>query len=145
MLIAVIARNYLTNIFYFIVFCKYIKKLIEERQVDYISNYVVLVVGVLANFRFCLISFSKMFPKPAINAQNSSELTPVHYVCGISIFNTILIAGAVGTLIYNEDPLTNIFMLSIDLLIIIILNVIFTIWMMAKSKPDEYFEEKKKY
>lgn len=41
---------------------------------------------------------------------------------------------------------TNLFMLALDLLIIIVLNLIVTIWFVACSKSEEYFEEDvKKY
>ena len=36
-------------------------------------------------------------------------------------------------------------MLGIDLLIIVILSLIFTIWMISVDKPDSYFEDTKKY
>lgn len=36
-------------------------------------------------------------------------------------------------------------MLGVDLLIIVMLEVIFTIWMVSVDKPDDYFEGTKKY
>lgn len=36
-------------------------------------------------------------------------------------------------------------MLSIDLLIILIINILFSIWMVSTEKPEEYFETTKKY
>lgn len=36
-------------------------------------------------------------------------------------------------------------MLSLDLLIILIFNAIVTIWFVASSKPEEYYEDKVKY
>ena len=46
----------------------------------------------------------------------------------------------------NEQPLTNLFMLAIDLLVVILINVFVTIWFVSCKKPEEYFEsEVKKY
>ena len=46
----------------------------------------------------------------------------------------------------NEQPLSNLFMLGLDLLIVIILNIFVTIWFVASKKPDEYFDSDiKKY
>lgn len=144
-LITILVINYILNILYIIVFCKYIRKLLQDRQIDIISNYFVLFLGTISSFRFCLISFSKMFPKPNIWIENASQLTPVHYLCGISIINTILVLAATGTLIYNETALSYLFMLSIDLLVLTILNIFCSIWMIARNKPDEYFQTTKKY
>ena len=145
LLITVITINYITNILYLVIFCKYIKKLIQDRQIDYISNYIIVGLGTISNFRLSLLAYSKMFPKPKIIIENSSQLTPVHYICGISFLSTILILAAVGTMIYNSTLLSHLFMLSIDLLIIAILNIICSIWMIAKDKEDNYYETSKKY
>jgi len=60
-----IATNYLTNIAYIFIFIKYIKPLMNNpRQIDFISNIVVLVIGSLTNYRLALMAFSKLFPKP---------------------------------------------------------------------------------
>jgi hypothetical protein len=67
LLIVALVFNYLTNILFLIIFFLYIKPLISSpRQVDIITNGVVLVLGTLTNYRFCLLIFSKMFPKPQI-------------------------------------------------------------------------------
>ena len=145
LLAATIALNYILNIAYLIIFCKYLKKFIGDRQIDKISNYVVLTIGILTNYRFVLLAYSKMFPKPKMQVENASNLTPTHYVCISSIFVSILPLIAAGLLIYNEYPLTDLFMLSIDLLLIIILDLIFSIWMVSMQKPDDYFESTKKY
>lgn len=126
-----IALNYISNIIYIIFFCKYLKRYIADRQVDKIANYVVLVFGTLTNYRFSLLAYSKMFPKPKIEAENASNLTPLHYLCIGSIFVSIFPLIAVCVLIYNEYPLTDIFMLSVDLLIILIINILFSIWMVS--------------
>jgi hypothetical protein len=36
-------------------------------------------------------------------------------------------------------------MLALDLLIVIIINMLITIWFVASNKPDEYYEDKVKY
>lgn len=61
-----IVLNYVANFIYVGLFCKYLRKYIPDRQIDKISNYLVLVVGTLLNFRFSLLAYSKMFPKPNI-------------------------------------------------------------------------------
>ena len=62
-----LAINYITNIIYIFLFIKYIKPLISNpRQIDVIANVVVLVFGTVTNYRFALIAFSKMFPKPYV-------------------------------------------------------------------------------
>lgn len=62
-----LAINYISNIIYIVLFVKYIKPLITNpRQIDIIANVVVLVFGTLTNYRFAIIAFSKMFPKPSI-------------------------------------------------------------------------------
>ena len=56
------------NIIFAIIFWKYIYPLIKDpRQVDYITIGVVMVLGMLTNYRFTLLMFSKMFPKPRIH------------------------------------------------------------------------------
>ena len=144
-LTASLVLNYIMNIVYVIIFCKYLKKYIPDRQIDQISNYTVLFFGTLTNFRFCLLAFSKMFPKPSILVQNASKLTPLHYMCIATIFTEILPLAAAGILMYNAETLTDLFMLGIDLLILVILSLIFTIWIVAVDKPDDYFEGQKKY
>jgi hypothetical protein len=63
----ILAINYISNIVYIFLFIKYIKPLINNpRQIDVIANIVVLVFGTVTNYRFALIAFSKMFPKPYI-------------------------------------------------------------------------------
>jgi len=62
-----LAINYISNIIYIVLFVKYIKPLISNpRQIDVIANVVVIVFGTLTNYRFAVIAFSKMFPKPSI-------------------------------------------------------------------------------
>jgi len=135
-----IATNYLTNIAYIFIFIKYIKPLMNNpRQIDFISNIVVLVIGSLTNYRLALMAFSKLFPKPYIHINIGSKLTPVHYLCITSLILDILPIAACAIAIYNEVAGNNLFMLSIDLLIVIALNIIITIWFVACSKPEEYY------
>lgn len=65
-LASVIAFNYLSNFAYLFLFCKYLRKYIPDRQIDKISNYLVLILGTLTNYRFSLLAYSKLFPKPSI-------------------------------------------------------------------------------
>lgn len=97
-----IATNYLSNLVYIIIFIKYIRPLMSNpRQIDTISNIVALVIGTITNYRFALIAFAKMFPKPAIHIPNPSKLTPVHYLCIVSIILDILPLAACSLAIYN--------------------------------------------
>lgn len=132
---ASIALNYIQNFVFLFLFCKYLRKYVPDRQIDKISNYLVLVIGVLTNFRICLIAYSKMFPKPDITVENQSKLTPLHYMCISSLFTSILPLVASGILIYNEYALTDLFMLGVDLLLIVVISLIFTIWMVSIDKP----------
>jgi hypothetical protein len=140
LLIGSLLVNYLLNIAYIVVFIKYIKPLISNpREIDIISNVVVLVIATVTNFRFGLIAFAKMFPKPSIYIENQSKLTPVHYLCFVGMLFDILPIVACVMGVSNQNPLSNAYMLSIDILIIIILNLVLTIWMLAVKKPDQYF------
>jgi hypothetical protein len=107
----------------------------NPRQIDVISNGVVLVIALLTNFRFGLIAFSRMFPKPSIYVQNASKLTPIHYLCIISMFLDIIVLVACGIGLLNAKNLSNTFMLSIDLLILILVNYVITISFVSISKP----------
>lgn len=42
-------------------------------------------------------------------------------------------------LIYKESVGTNLFMLGIDLVVILAINVAVSIWMVAVPKPEEYY------
>jgi hypothetical protein len=97
-----LAINYIANIIYLILFIKYIKPLVTNpRQIDVISHVVVLAVGTLTNYRFCLIAYAKLFPKPTIHIENSSKLTPIHILAIITIFLDILPISACIVGIYN--------------------------------------------
>lgn len=96
-----VALNYISNIIFLVLFWKYLKKYIGDRQIDKISNYLVLTVGALTNYRFSLVAYSKMFPKPNILVENQSKLTPIHYMCISSLFVAILPLSAAGMLVYN--------------------------------------------
>lgn len=101
LLIAVIF-NYITNIVYTWIFCKYLKPLIQSpKQIDYITISTVTVIGIITNYRFCLLFFSKMFPKPQILIDYAARLTPVHYLCVSSIIFSIIPLAAGGMIVKN--------------------------------------------
>jgi hypothetical protein len=52
----------------------------------------------LTNYRFAIVAFSKMFPKPRINVEMAKHLTPVHYICFATLIFSIfpVIAGGIG-------------------------------------------------
>lgn len=63
-----LALNYITNIIYLYIFVKYLKPLVTNpKQIDVITNAVTLAIAVLTNYRFAIVAFSKMFPKPRIH------------------------------------------------------------------------------
>ena len=67
-------------------------------------------------------------------------------MCGIAIVLDVLPLAAAGLGIYNEPTKSDLFMLSIDLMVIIAFNVIVTICFIARDKDDEYFSDpNKKY
>lgn len=102
LLIVSLVVNYLMNIVFAIIFYKYLAPLVTApRQVDYITIGVVFVIGMLTNYRFCLIFFSKMFPKPRIHVEFSSRLTPVHYLCIASVFLSGFALAACGIILKN--------------------------------------------
>lgn len=97
-----VAFNYVTNIIYIVIFIKYMKPLLNNpRQIDIISNVVVLIVATITNYRFALIAYAHMFPKPNIYISNQSKLTPIHYLCLASLITDLLpvVACALGA--YN--------------------------------------------
>jgi hypothetical protein len=94
--------NYICNILYLIVFYKYIRPMISApRQIDYIAHIAVLIVGTLTNYRFALIAFSRMFPKPHIPVDNSSRITPVNYLAVSSVLLDLITLAAAGLLVYK--------------------------------------------
>ena len=102
LLIAALIINYVTNIVFGVIFYKYIYPLIKNpRQVDYITIGLALVIGMLTNYRFSLIIFSKMFPKPQVDVDYSSRLTPVHYLCVASVFLSGISLAASALIIKN--------------------------------------------
>jgi hypothetical protein len=97
-----VGTNYISNIVYIVLFLKYVKPLIANpRQIDVISNIVVIVVGTLTNYRFCIIAFAHLSPKPHIHIENASRLTPVHYLAIASIFLDLLPLSACIVGLYN--------------------------------------------
>jgi hypothetical protein len=101
LLISTLVLNYISNFVYIFLFCRYLRKFIPDRQIDKISNYFVLAISVLTNYRFSLVSYSKLFPKPNIMVENQSKLTPIHYLCIVSMIVIILPLAASGILIYR--------------------------------------------
>lgn len=44
--------------------------MILPRQVDKISNYAVLALSLVTNYRFYLLAFSRLFKKPSIEVKD---------------------------------------------------------------------------
>ena len=101
LLITVILVNYIMNTLYMVVFWKYLRQLIGNQQIDYISHGVVLFFAMVLNYRFGLLALSKMFPKPNINVDSQTRLTPVHYLCIVSIILSVILLTAGGIVLYN--------------------------------------------
>jgi hypothetical protein len=139
LLIVSIILNYLSNLIYLRIFCKYLLRSVSDRQIDKISNYVVLVVGTITNYRFFVIAYSKLFPKPNILIDHHSKLTPLHYMCIGSLVGELILVATAGILIYNEIHLTNLFMMGIDLLAVALLDMLATMWIVAVEKSEGYF------
>jgi hypothetical protein len=94
------------------------------------------MIGTVTNFRFCLVAFARMFPKPNIFVKDASKLTPIHYLCLTSICLDLMSVVACGLGLLKSQKLTNTFMLSLDLIIVIAINMAITIWFVAAKKPD---------
>lgn len=73
----------------------------SPKQIDYITMSTVGVIGLVTNYRFCLLFFSKMFPKPQILIDYAARLTPVHYLCVTSIIFGIIPLAAGGMIVKN--------------------------------------------
>lgn len=102
LLIVSFVLNYLTNFVFGWIFYKYIKPIIKlPKQVDYITISTVGIIGMITNYRFCLLFFSKMFPKPQILIDYAARLTPVHYLCVSSIIFSIIPLAAGGMMVKN--------------------------------------------
>lgn len=102
LLATALATNYITNFIYIVIFVKYIKPLLTNpRQIDVIANIAALVVGTVTNYRFALIAFCKMFPKPHIHIVNGSKLTPIHYLAIISLLLDLFPIAGCCLLLYN--------------------------------------------
>lgn len=94
-----VAANYITNIIYIIIFIRYLKPLLSNpRQIDVISNVVALIIGVATNYRFALIAFARMFPKPNIYIEDPKHFSQVHTLCIVSIILDLfpLVASFLG-------------------------------------------------
>jgi hypothetical protein len=142
LLVAGLVLNYLSNCLYLFVFCRYLWPLLPSpKQIDYITNGLLLFFGAATNYRLGLLTFSRLFPKPEIPIDNPSRLTPVNYlVISSLVLDTIPLAAAI-ILIYKETTGTNLFMLGLDLLLVLSVILIVTIWMVALPKPEDYYSE----
>jgi hypothetical protein len=137
-----VAANYITNIIYLVIFIKYLKPLLSNpRQIDVISNVVALIIGVATNYRFALIAFARMFPKPNIYIEDPKHFSQVHTLCIASIILDLfpLVACFLG--LSMEQPKTTFFMLCIDIILIVILNVALTLWFVLRGKSEEYYKD----
>lgn len=102
LLIASLAINYVTNVLYLIIFCKYMRPLIlVPRQIDYIVNGVILTLASITNYRFGVVAYSKMFPKPEIRIENASRLTPINYLLITSIILDVIPLVSSVILVYK--------------------------------------------
>jgi hypothetical protein len=140
LLLSSLILNYLFNLIYIFIFLRYIKPLIyKPKQSDLITHGVVMAIATLTSFRFGLLAYSKLCAKPAVRIENSSRLTPVHYLCIVCVIFDLLPIIACGLVLYTQQKWTPLFMLCLDLLMIIIVNIIITICFVASQKPDEYY------
>jgi hypothetical protein len=120
---------------------RYIKPLIvNPKQIDVIANIAILIVAIITNYRFAIIAFAKMFPKPNIHIEMAKNLTPVHYLCLGSVVMSIFPIIAAGIGLSKQQKLSNIFMLSLDLMIVVIFNILITFWFVMSKKNDSYFD-----
>ena len=70
----------------------------------------------------------------------------MHYLAISSLILEIIPLSACVLGVMKEQGLSNLFMLSLDLLLVIVLNILVTIWFVACGKPEEYFDtDIKKY
>lgn len=143
--ICALCLNYLCNLVYLWIFCKYLKPFILHRQIDMISNYSVLAIGMLTSFYFCLLPFLNLFRHPRIQFQADKNLKPVHILLLISsILNSIpLSLGIILAINYGASSVLG--MLGIDIVLISILCWIFCIAIIVVPKPEGYFVDVKKY
>lgn len=69
-----------------------------------------------------------------------SRLTPINYLIIASIILDILPLVSSIYLIYKEQILTDLFMIGVDLLIILTLNLMVSIWVVAVPKSEDYYD-----
>lgn len=102
LLLASLVLSYVMNILFLYIFCRYIKPLLGlPKQIDLITNGIVLALATLTTYRLMLLSFSRMFPKPWIPIDNASRLTPVNYLCVVTLILDLLPFSAAIFLIYK--------------------------------------------
>ena len=132
--------NYLMNILYLVIFCKYLWKLISKpEQIDYITNSILLFFATLTNYRLGLLAFSHLCSKPHLPVDHPARLTPINYLVATTLVLDIIPLSASVYLIYKETPGTNLFMLGLDLLLMLSLILVVSVWMVAVPKGENYF------
>lgn len=135
-----IALNYIANALYICIFIKYLKPLIVKlQQIDKITHTATLLFGFITNYRFAMVAFSRMFPRPRVPVDMAKYLTPVHYLCFASLICSIFPVVACIVNLGQQTRLSTSYMLSIDLLIVIIFNDLITVWFISAKKDDSYF------
>ena len=107
----------------------------NKTQVDKIISYIIFIVAFLTNFRFALVALAKIFPNPKMFIGKPENLTKLNYLCFASILFDLVGLSAAVIILINAIPLTDLFMIAIDFLIIVILIIIGTIWGVFVSKP----------
>ena len=102
LLIISLVLNYLVNLLYLPIFCKYLWPMLgRPKQIDYISNGVVLFLATATDYRLGFLSVSQMFPKPLIPVDMASRLTPINYLSIGSMVLSLVPFSASIMLIYN--------------------------------------------
>jgi hypothetical protein len=66
LLAAGMALNYLLNLVFLVVFARYIRPMMQKRQIDIVSNYATLIFGMVTTYRFYLLAFSRLFKQPHV-------------------------------------------------------------------------------
>lgn len=135
-----IALNYIANVLYIWMFARYIKPLLVKlQQIDKITHSATLIVGLITNYRFAMVAYSRMFPRPRVPVDMAKHLTPVHYLCFASLICSIFAIVACAVNLGQETRWSTSYMLSLDLLLVIVFNDLVTIWFISAKKDDSYF------
>lgn len=140
LLIFAVVLNYAANGLYVFLFLKYLKPLILKlQQIDKITLTVTMVFGLITNYRFSMVAFSRMFPRPRVPIDMPKYLTPVHYLCFASMICSIFPIVACIINLGQQTRWSTSYMLSLDLLIVVVFNDLVTIWFISAKKDDSYF------